>query len=99
MYENCKFLSMVYISALTQASVLMKHECLSVIFKVIAKDTNNISYTVRYGFGRENSAGEEFALHADICNLGSAFLATDYMRFLQSICTEVQNMRRNRLSL
>ena len=35
-------------------------------------------------FGRESSIGEEFALHADICNLGSGFLATDYMSFLQN---------------
>ena len=32
----------------------------------------------------ESSVGEEFALHADMCNLGSGFLATDYMSFLQS---------------
>ena len=25
--------------------------------------------------------GEEFPLHADICNLGSGFLANDYMSF------------------
>ena len=30
---------------------------------------------------------EEFDLHADICNLGTGFLATDYMSFLQSPCT------------
>ena len=41
MFEKCKFLSMGYISALTQA----------LNFKVIAKDTDNISYTVRYGLG------------------------------------------------
>ena len=28
-------------------------------------------------FGIESSVGEEFALHADICNLGSGFLATN----------------------
>ena len=32
--------------------------------------------------GRESLVGEEFALRADICNLGSGFLATDYMSFL-----------------
>ena len=39
-------------------------------------------------FGRQSSIGEEFALHADICNLrlGSGFLAID------------QNMRPNRFS-
>ena len=41
---------------------------------------------------------EEFAMHADICNLGSVFLATDYMSFLQSPGTQGQNMRPNRLS-
>ena len=35
-------------------------------------------------FGREISVGEKYALHADICNLGSGFLATDYMSFIQS---------------
>ena len=42
--------------------------------------------------------GEEFALHADICNLGSGFLAADYMSFLQSPGTQSQNMRPNRLT-
>ena len=46
----------------------------------------------------ENICCEEFDLHADICNLGSGFLATDYMSFLQSPGTKGQNMRPNRLS-
>ena len=33
------------------------------------------------------SVCEEFALHADICNLGSDFLATGYMSLLQSQAT------------
>ena len=37
---------------------------------------------------------EEFDLHADICNLGSGFLATDYL----GQGTQGQNMRPNRLS-
>ena len=41
---------------------------------------------------------EEFDLHADICNLGSDFLATDYMSFLQSLGTQGQNMKPNRPS-
>ena len=41
---------------------------------------------------------EEFDLHADICNLGSGFLATDYMSLLQSPSTQGQNMTPNRLS-
>ena len=41
---------------------------------------------------------EKFALHTDICNLGSASLSTDYMSFLQSPGTEGQNMRPNILS-
>ena len=41
---------------------------------------------------------EEFDLHADICNMGSGFRATDYMSFLQSPGTQDQNMRPNRLS-
>ena len=45
-----------------------------------------------------NSVGEEFALHEDICNLGSSFLATDSMSFLQSPGIRDQNMRLNRLS-
>ena len=40
----------------------------------------------------------EFDLHADICNVGSGFLATDYMSFLQSPGTEGQNMRPNRVN-
>ena len=48
--------------------------------------------------GRESSDGEEFALHADICNLGSGILTTDYMSFLQSPGTQGQNMRLNRVS-
>ena len=32
-----------------------------------------------------------FALHADICDLASGFLATDYMNFLQSSGTQGQN--------
>ena len=38
---------------------------------------------------------EEFALHADICNLDSGLLATDYLSFNQN---PGQNMRPNRLS-
>ena len=33
-----------------------------------------------------------FALHADICNLGSGLIATEYMSFLQSLGTEGQNL-------
>ena len=51
-YEKCKFLSMGYISALTQASVLIRSKNVGLLFKVIAKDTNNMSYTVRYGLKR-----------------------------------------------
>ena len=51
MYKKCKFLSMGYISALTQASVSIRSKNVRLWFKVIAKDTNNISYTVRYGLG------------------------------------------------
>ena len=40
----------------------------------------------------------EFAFHADICNLGSGFLAVCYMSFLQSAGTQGQNMRPKRLS-
>ena len=46
----------------------------------------------------KNSVREKFALHADICNMDSGFLATDYMSFLQSPGIEGQNMRSNRLS-
>ena len=52
--RSVKFLNTGYISALTQASVLIRKKCSSVI-KVLAKDTNNISYTVRYGW--ENTQG------------------------------------------
>ena len=44
-------------------------------------------------FGRESSVGEVFALHADICNLGSGFLVTDCMSFLQSPDAQGKNMR------
>ena len=43
-------------------------------------------------------SGEEFAFLADVCNLGSGFLATNYMSFLQSTGTRGQNMGPNRLS-
>ena len=49
MYEKCKFLGMSNISALTQASVLIRSKNVRLCFKGIAKDTNNLSYTVRYG--------------------------------------------------
>ena len=49
-------------------------------------------------FGRERLVGKEFALHADICNLGSGFLVADCMSFLQSSSTQGQNMRQNRVS-
>ena len=42
---------------------------------------------------------EEFALHADICNLDSGLLSTDYLSFNQNAGTRGQNMRPNRLSL
>ena len=48
-------------------------------------------------FGMERSVSEESALHADICNLGSGFLVTDYKSFVQSPGTQGQNMRPNRL--
>ena len=84
MNEICKFLSMGYIPALTQVSVLLRSNNVRLRFKVIAKPTNNISYTVRY------SSVCEFVLHADISNLGSVFLATDNMSFLQSPDTRGQ---------
>ena len=40
--------------------------------------------------------GEVFALLADICNLGSGFLATDYISFLKIPEAQGQNMRPNR---
>ena len=46
----------------------------------------------------EEKLREKLALCAGICNLGSGFLATDYMNVLQSPGTECQNMRPNRLS-
>ena len=48
--------------------------------------------------GRESLVDEKFALYADICNLVSGFLATDYMSFLQSLGTQDRNMRPNRFS-
>ena len=78
------------ISALTQASVLIwsKNNVL-LWFKVIAKDTNNIILYSQVWFG----ICEEFDLHADICNVGPGFMATDYMSFLESPGTEGENMR------
>ena len=46
----------------------------------------------------EEKLSEKFALHADIWSLGSGFLATDFISFLQSPGTEGRNMRPNRLS-
>ena len=45
-YEKCKFLTMGYISALTQASVSKRNKNVHLGFEGIANDTNNISYTV-----------------------------------------------------
>ena len=39
----------------------------------------------------ESTVGEEFALHANICNLGSGFLANDFISFLQNSGTQGQN--------
>ena len=44
---------MVYISTLTQASVLISSKNVHLRIKVMAKDTNNISCTVSYGFGEK----------------------------------------------
>ena len=49
-------------------------------------------------FWEASSVGEEFALHADICNLGQASWQMNIINFLQSPGTEGQNMRPNRLS-
>ena len=43
-------------------------------------------------FEKESLIGDEFALHANICILGSGFLATDRMSFLQSPGTQGQNI-------
>ena len=74
MYEKCKFLSMGYISALTQASVFnMKQGCSSVMYiNFIAQDTSNIS--IQSGMVWDGKL--------------SAFLATDYMSFLQNPGTQ-----------
>ena len=71
MYEKCEFLGMGYISVLTQASVLISSKNVCLLFKVIAKDTSNISWgcmvftlVVLFShawFGRGSSFGEEFA--------------------------------------
>ena len=41
---------------------------------------------------------EEFELHADICNMGSGFMATEYTSIHQIPGTEGQNKRPNWLS-
>ena len=51
MNKKCKFLSMGYISAMTQASVLIGSENVRLRFKGFAIDTNKISYAVRNGLG------------------------------------------------
>ena len=55
MYEKCEYLSLGYISALAQDSAeRVDMKCVNNIRicpKVIAKDTNNISNTVRYVLG------------------------------------------------
>ena len=44
-----------------------------------------IIYLIQSGMiWEEKLCSEDFDLHADICNLGSGFLATDYMSFLKS---------------
>ena len=47
---------MGYISALTKASVFAKQRMFAGDLKVIAKDTNNISNTVRYGLGMKTKS-------------------------------------------
>ena len=42
---------------------------------------------------KENLCCVEFDLHADIFHLGSGFLETDYMSFLQSPGTQGQSMK------
>ena len=57
-----------------------------------------IIYLIQSGTIWEAKFGEEFVLHEDICNLASGFLVTGYISFLQSPCTQGQNMRPNRVS-
>ena len=47
---------------------------------------------------KESSVCDEFALYADICNLGSGFLATDYMSFFKVQELEAITWEPNRLS-
>ena len=46
-------------------------------------------------FGRESSVGKKFALHADICNLGSLTRLPDFISFFKCPGTQGQNMRPN----
>ena len=71
----------------------------SITIAALISYTYDISVAMVTRLSHDLTVGEEFALHADICNLGSGFLATDYiMSFLQSPGTQGQNMRPNRLS-
>ena len=71
----------------------------SITIATLMSYTYDISVAMVTRLSHDLTVGEEFALHADICNLGSGFLATDYiMSFLQSPGTQGQNMRPNRLS-
>ena len=49
-------------------------------------------------FWKGRSVCEEFALHVDICNLGSCFLVTDSIGFLQSPGARGHNVRPTWLS-
>ena len=56
----------------------MKQKCSAVYdLKSYQKNQKYILYS-QVWFRRESSVAEEFALHVDICNLGSGFLVTDY---------------------
>ena len=65
-YEKCKFLSMGYISALTQ---VCQYEARMFICDLKLQQKTPIIYSLVW-FVRESLVCEEFALHVGICNLG-----------------------------
>ena len=78
--KTCQFTYLLYLpmQQIRLAEPLVPRACITGMSPVslsnigslfIAKDTNNISYAVRYGF---EAVGEEYLQHADISNLAEA---------------------------
>ena len=90
---------MGYILALAQASMLIWSKNVCVWLKATAKDTNNISYTVRYGLGWKAQLVRNLPCMQIFVFWAEASWKLTIMNFLQSPGTHGQNMRPNWLSI